>query len=104
MSGRRSGSGLPAPPNRPIWPISRLLRQRLRAAQDRFGGGEQPGAVAVELSNAPALDQIFDLLAVELPRIDARGEIGDVRERPVAARGDQACIAAMPTFLTAASA
>ena len=60
----------------------------LGAAQDRFGTGEQAGAVGVEPVEGAGADEVLDLHAVDLARIDAGGEIGDVGERRVAAGGD----------------
>ena len=50
---------------------------------------EDPGAVRLEASKAPACDEAFERLAVDHLRVDARGEIREVCERLVAAHLDQ---------------
>ena len=88
MSGSRSASR-EAPgdaPNSAIWPLSFSVGRRLRAAQDRLGRREQPRAVRLQRIEGAGADQVLELHPVELPRIDAGGEIREIGERRVAAR------------------
>ena len=88
MSGRRSGFGLAGDAAEQADLAAFLfLLVGLGAAQDRFGAGEQAGAVVVQPVEGAGADQVLDLHAVDLARIDAGGEIGDVGEWRVAAGG-----------------
>ena len=106
MSGRRNVSRVsPAPPNKRDLAAFLFLRRRLRAAQDGLGGGEQPRAVGLQRVERAGADQVLQLHAVELARIDARGEVARDRRTVASPRASTSdCIAAKPTFFTAASA
>ena len=63
-----------------------FLRLRLRAAQDRFGRGEQPRPVRLQLIECTGTDQVLKLHPVELPRINPRREFRQVSKWPATAR------------------
>ena len=54
----------------------------------RVDGGEDARAVGFELVEGAGGDQAFQHALVDDARIDAAGEIGEVGERPLAARRD----------------
>ena len=89
ISGRRNGSGVAGDAAEQADLAAFLfLLVGLGAAQDRFGSGEQAGAVVVQSVEGAGPDQVLDLHAVELARIDPGGEIGKVGEWLLAARRD----------------
>ena len=106
MSGRRNASRRRAGRRAEQGDLAALLllRRRLRAAQDRLGRREQPRAVRLQRIEGAGADQVLELHAVELARIDAGGEVGEVGERRSPRASASACMAANPTFFTAASA
>ena len=69
----------------------RLARSRVRAAPLRVGehridGGEGARAVRLQAIEGAGGGKAFERALVERARIDARGEIGEILKRPLAAR------------------
>ncbi len=64
-----------------------LLGLGLGATQQRFSGGEHPGAIRLDAVEGTSLGQVLQLHLVELPGLDALCEVGEVDERTGAARG-----------------
>ena len=86
--GSRIASGLPAPPNNPIWPLSTSswpawARRRIVSA-----AGEQTRTVGLQPIERTGPHQALQLHPAELARIDPGGEIRKIRERRAAARRD----------------
>ena len=54
----------------------------------RVDGGEDARAVGLELVEGAGGGEAFQHALVDGARIDAVGEVGEIGERPVAARGD----------------
>ena len=96
---------LPAAAEQFALPDGGRVMRALGAAEHGIDGGEDAGAVRLELVEGAGGGQAFQHALVDRARIDARGEIGKVGE--LAARSRAAMIvstACLPTPLSAASA
>ena len=92
------------PPNSSFWPTRRIVVGALRRGQHRIDGGEGARPVRLERIERAGGGKAFQHPLVDGARIDAAGEVGEIGERLVAARGDDASTACRPTPRSAASA
>ena len=89
-AGNRNGSAAAGPPNSSDWPSAASSCARCAVAKHGVDRREHAGAARLQAVERAGGGEAFQHAFVDGARIDAAGEVGNVLERLVVARGENA--------------